>query len=122
MNTCKTDHISISGTVIMVVIALGLGGCVPAQESESAVEEVPVNTASVERGKLVYDTHCYSCHLQGQGGLAPALNNKPLPKFMIRLQVRQGVGSMPSFGEREISGSELSDLADYVVALRHHSH
>lgn len=77
--------------------------------------------ASVQRGKVVYDAHCFSCHAQGEGGLGPALNNKPLPKFMIRFQVRRGMGAMPAFSKEQIPDNALNDLAEYVAALRRHT-
>ena len=53
--------------------------------------------------------------------MAPALNDKPAPKFLIKTQVRLGLGAMPSFGREQISSEDLDDLVDYVVALRKHS-
>jgi hypothetical protein len=52
--------------------------------------------------------------------MAPAINNKPLPKFLMRLQVRIGAGAMPAFSKAQISDDELDDLVDYMVYLRHH--
>lgn len=98
-----------------------LSGCGPTRNSGPVVTTVPLTDASVKRGKEVFDTNCYSCHLQGEGGMAPALNNKPLPKFLIKFQVRNGLGEMPAFPEQDISDSELEDLANYVVALRQHT-
>jgi mono/diheme cytochrome c family protein len=76
--------------------------------------------ASVQRGRTLYETHCYKCHTQGEGGMGPIINDKPLPKFLMRFQVRHGLGTMPSFSEKEISDAELDDILNYVVALRHH--
>jgi mono/diheme cytochrome c family protein len=70
------------------------------------------------RGEVVFMQHCHSCHPGGEAGLGPALNNKPLPGFLIRLQVRQGIGAMPRFSEDVISGTELDDLVAYMMALR----
>ena len=52
------------------------------------------------------------------GGLAPALNNKPLPGWLIRLHVRNGLGAMPAFGSEDLNDGELTDLVEYVLALR----
>ena len=52
--------------------------------------------------------------------MGPALNDKPLPRFLIHLQVRNGLGTMPSFSPDEIDDGELHDLIAYLKALRRH--
>lgn len=54
----------------------------------------------------------------GGAGLGPAINNKPLPGWLIRFQVRHGFGAMPAFSEKEISDGELNDVVAYLKALR----
>jgi cytochrome c5 len=61
---------------------------------------------------------CHMCHPGGDAGLGPAINNKPLPEPMIKLQVRQGMGAMPDFGEDKISAKELDALVVYLQSLR----
>nr|MBP7323931.1 cytochrome c [Deltaproteobacteria bacterium] len=63
---------------------------------------------------------CHPCHPGGEAGLGPALNNEPLPDFMIGLQVRHGFGAMPSFLDKRLSDQELEDLLTYLKTLRHH--
>jgi mono/diheme cytochrome c family protein len=53
-------------------------------------------------GQQVFLTHCHQCHPGGEAGLGPALNNRPLPDFLTRMQVRGGIGVMPGFSEEEI--------------------
>ena len=60
------------------------------------------------------------CHPEGGGGLGPSLNNKHLPKFVIKTQVRLGLGVMPAFVIQRLSPDQLDDLADYLIALRRH--
>jgi mono/diheme cytochrome c family protein len=64
--------------------------------------------------------NCDQCHPRGEAGLAPALNNKPLPAFLIKFQVRQGLGAMPSFSKDDLSDQQLDDIIRYLQALRHH--
>ena len=66
----------------------------------------------------VFMTHCHECHPGGAAGLGPALNDKPLPRWMIRMQVRRGWGAMPSFPDETISDRELGLLIDYLKTLR----
>jgi mono/diheme cytochrome c family protein len=75
-------------------------------------------TAKTARGQIVYDHHCRRCHSEGEGGLGPSLNDKKAPPFLIKLQVRKGLGAMPSFTECEISDAELDDLVCYMLARR----
>ena len=72
------------------------------------------------RGRMLFEQHCSKCHPGGEAGLGPSLNEKPLPVFLMKLQVRKGLGAMPSFDERELGDRELSDLMDFVVAYRRH--
>ena len=51
-------------------------------------------------------------------GLGPALNNKPLPAFLIRTQTRLGVGAMPAFPESALSAGDLDAVARYIRFLR----
>jgi mono/diheme cytochrome c family protein len=63
---------------------------------------------------------CNQCHPGGDGGLGPSINAKPLPGFLVRLQVRAGLGAMPGFSEQDISEQELNDLVAYLKILRRH--
>jgi mono/diheme cytochrome c family protein len=71
-------------------------------------------------GKKLFMKHCDQCHPRGESGLAPAINNKPLPAFLIRFQVRHGLGAMPKFSQDVITDQELEQVITYLQALRHH--
>jgi len=58
-------------------------------------------------------------HASG-GSLAPAINNKPLPGFLMKFQVRHGIGAMPAFSKRELPPDELDAVVKYLKALRRH--
>jgi mono/diheme cytochrome c family protein len=95
-------------------------GCHPIRRAEPIVGPMTLNDPGLQRGRLLFDKHCYKCHTEGEGGMGPILNDKPLPKFLMRLQTRVGLGAMPGFAKHQISDAELDDLLNYVVALRHH--
>ena len=82
-----------------------------------APELVPTN-AAIARGERLFQRFCYQCHPGGAAGLGPALNDKPVPKIAIRTQIREGVGSMPAFGDDWLTDAQVEDIASYVVALR----
>jgi mono/diheme cytochrome c family protein len=58
-------------------------------------------------------THCHKCHPGGEAGLGPSVLHKP--GFAKRLQVRHGLGTMPSFNRKEISKQELDAIIKYLA-------
>jgi mono/diheme cytochrome c family protein len=98
------------------VIALSTA-CHSVRRGEPIVGPMQLNSKQ-ERGRVVFQQRCNQCHPNGEAGLGPALNNKPAPVFLMKTQVRLGLGAMPRFGEHTISKSELDDLMAYVIALR----
>lgn len=104
--------------VLLGTVAALATGCGSARRSEPLIGEVVVPDSTTALGQRVFDFNCSQCHPAGEAGLGPALNDKPLPGSLVRFQVRNGLGSMPSFGEEEISDAELDAVADYVTWLR----
>lgn len=104
--------------VLIIALVLSLAACSTARRSEPIAGPLNSPTALVERGHVVFDRQCSLCHTSGEASLAPALNNKPLPGFMIRLQVRRGFGAMPAFDEAQISDEDLDAIVAYLKALR----
>jgi mono/diheme cytochrome c family protein len=111
-----TRHAFLIG--IMVCISLTVG-C-SARRGEPLVGPLTISSPAVAQGRTVFMTHCHQCHPGGEAGLGPAINNKPLPEFAVRTQVRHGFGAMPAFYENEISETELDALISYLKALRRH--
>jgi len=72
----------------------------------------------IANGQVVYMRYCHQCHPGGAAGVGPALNDKPLPVWAMKFQVRHGVGAMPAFKEDRISAQDLDDLIAYEKALR----
>jgi mono/diheme cytochrome c family protein len=103
----------------LLALLLLVASCGSARRSEPIVGPVSLSPAAI-RGEQVFMRNCHECHPKGEGGLAPPINDKPLPDFLIRLQVRHGLGTMPEFGPHQISDAELDDLIAYLSALRRH--
>lgn len=103
---------------LLLITALAVG-CSTARRAESLGNAPQLKTEPERRGQLVFMQHCHTCHTGGGGALGPKLNDKPLPGFLIRFQVRQGLGAMPAFADEKISDAELDDLLTYLKALRH---
>ncbi|WP_460880368.1 c-type cytochrome [Pontibacter rugosus] len=76
-------------------LLLSLSFCGTARRGAPKYEPLNTDNPAVAQGEVVFMTYCQKCHPGGASGLAPAINNKPLPGFMIRFQVRHGVGTMP---------------------------
>lgn len=105
---------------MMGAALLLISSCASARRSEPLVGSIHLATQEQAGGQQVFFQHCHQCHPGGEGGLGPALNNKPLPGFLIRTQVRQGFGAMPAFSKEEISQDEMAVLLDYLKLLRRH--
>jgi mono/diheme cytochrome c family protein len=102
------------------LLALLLAGCSTARRGEPIEGPLPITSEKVARGQKVFMTHCHKCHPGGEAGLGFALNNKPLPGPMIKMQVRAGVGAMPSFSKELLPDDQLDDLIAYLETLRKH--
>jgi mono/diheme cytochrome c family protein len=98
--------------------AVALVGCGSARRGAPLTGEHVPPTAEIRLGQRVFDAHCNGCHPGGAAGLGPALNNKPLPGWAIRFQVRHGLGAMPAFPLDVIPPEELDALVAYLVWLR----
>lgn len=97
-----------------------LPGCGSARRSEPIAGPMPVANAPLTEGRKLFMRSCDQCHPRGEAGLAPALNNKPVPTFLMKFQVRHGLGAMPSFSKEDISDEDLGKIILYLQALRHH--
>jgi mono/diheme cytochrome c family protein len=106
-----------SASVALLSLALVATSCGTARRGEPIVGPLALSPAAM-RGEQVFMRNCHECHPKGEAALAPSLNDKPLPDFLVRLQVRYGLGAMPEFGPDQISDAELADLIAYLDALR----
>lgn len=106
--------------IVMMALVVGLAACGSPRRGEPIGEPLELSSETLLRGKTAYDRHCLHCHGNGEGAMAPALNDKPLPKPLMRLQIRVGLGAMPSFSEDELSDGDVDAIVDYLVALRKH--
>ena len=101
-----------------VTAAALLAGCGTPRRGAPLTGEHTPPTSEIALGQKVFDANCHQCHPGGTQGLAPSLNDKPLPGWLIKFQVRNGLGAMPSFSEEEISDERLDALVSYLIWLR----
>jgi mono/diheme cytochrome c family protein len=111
---------AILGAVLLVVIFGLVSACRSARRDEPIAGPLVLNDPVTEHGRVVFADRCHACHPGGAGGLGPALNNKPVPGFLMKTQVRAGIGAMPGFDKHSLSSDELDALTKYLLALRRH--
>ena len=105
---------------LLLGILVLLPGCGSARRTEPIVGPMSVAADDLTQGRKLFMKNCDQCHPRGEAGLAPALNNKPLPAFLMKFQVRHGLGAMPAFSKDDISDQDLARIISYLQALRHH--
>ena len=110
----------ISSLVILVTALAGAIGCSSARRSEPIKGSLILDDQQLIAGQRAFMTSCHQCHPGGMAGLGPAINNKPLPGFMIKMQSRVGLGAMPGFSSAELPGEDLDAIVAYLKALRTH--
>jgi mono/diheme cytochrome c family protein len=95
-------------------LALMVAGCITARHTEPIAPPLQFSDAKLNRGQRVFYQECHLCHPHGGAGLGPAIVNKPLPKFLMKIQVRHGLGAMPSFKADKISSEDLEALVSFI--------
>jgi len=102
----------------LAAVMVALSACGSSRRSVPIAGPMTFPSQRVALGEQVYMRECSACHPEGEAGLAPGINNKPLPAFLIRFQIRNGIGAMPRFTEDEISDDEISAVIDYLQHMR----
>jgi mono/diheme cytochrome c family protein len=97
-----------------------VGYAPPARRPNMIPAERLQDNPRLAEGQFLFMEHCNQCHVGGAAGVGPSLNDKPLPPWLIRIQVRHGFGAMPAYSSRAISDRELEDVITYVRYLRFH--
>ena len=106
-----------------VAVALGLAlsfaaACGSARKVPPIGSPLELTSEKLVTGHHEFIEYCHQCHPHGESGLGPAINDKPLPGFLIKFQVRNGLGAMPAFPEEVISDEELDAIVAYLKTLR----
>jgi mono/diheme cytochrome c family protein len=106
------------GIVLGAWTLLVASACATARRGEPLAPPLAFSDPQAAHGQRVFYAQCHYCHPHGEGGLGPALNNKRLPAFLLRFQVRHGLGAMPAIGPDKVSPTDLDALVVYLKALR----
>lgn len=102
----------------LALTLLALAACGSARRSVPFAGPMTIADPQVELGERVFMRECSVCHPRGEAGLAPGINNKPLPEFLIRFQVRNGLGAMPAFSREHVTPEELDAIVEYLEHMR----
>src|SRR5439155_23589675 len=105
------------GSIAGAGALVAAGGCGAERKQDISPQQIAGNP-ELSRGQLVFMHECNQCHPGGAAGLGPAINDKPLPAGMIKMQVREGLGTMPHFSPQHISDDDLSAVVAYLQARR----
>lgn len=105
-------------TIILLSIVLAFG-CGSARRGVPLTDEHELTTPELHAGHRAFDHYCNQCHPGGEAGLGPSLNNRRLPGWLIRFQVRHGLFAMPAFSEEVIADDELDAIVAYLKYIRH---
>jgi len=104
--------------VLLVVVTLTLFTGCAMRRGEPISEPLDMDAQKLARGEEAYMAHCNKCHPGGETALGFAINNKPLPGFMIKAQVRAGAGVMPAFSKELVTGEDLNNMLEFIELLR----
>lgn len=107
-----------NATIITVLLLLFSLACGTSRRAPTIVKPIANMRPAVAEGEHAFMEHCNKCHPGGTAGLGPALNNKSIPGFLIKFQVRNGLGAMPAFNKNIISKEELDKIVAYLKAIR----
>ena len=118
MNTRTHPLATSAAACLFAASTFLLPGCGPARRDEPITRPLESDDPQIVLGHRVFSQQCNQCHPGGAAGLAPSINNKPLPVNLMKTQVRQGLGLMPAFSKDEISEDELEAVIRYLKALR----
>lgn len=109
----------ISKAIVIITCWLcAVGACGAERRGEPTGPRVTPDTAREARGEALFHRFCYQCHPGGEAGLGPAINDKPLPAFAIKTQIRKGVGAMPSFSAELLSDGDVDAIIAYLGEMR----
>jgi mono/diheme cytochrome c family protein len=104
-------------SLVLMLVALSMS-CGQTRVGPPLTPPLALSSVGEQRGEVLFMRHCHQCHPGGAGGLAPSINDKPIPRELVRAQIRLGIGAMPAFSEKVLADDEVDAITAYVAALR----
>ena len=122
MSRARTFACAIAAGLLGTTVLSFTSGCAgsrSARRDELVSPPMNLDNQRLANGHDVFDRYCNQCHPGGAAGVGPSLNDKGfVPGFVIKFQVRNGLGAMPKFSKRKISDADLDALVSYVKAMQ----
>lgn len=104
---------------LALALVIATAACGPARRSEPLTGQTAApQSPQLALGERAFHRECSQCHPKGETGLGPAINNKPLPEWLMKIQIRSGLGAMPSFGPDKVSDEEVDAIVAWLKSLR----
>jgi mono/diheme cytochrome c family protein len=103
--------------IILLAVIIAIAACSTKLMLPDEGEQLVQSEAALN-GQEVFMEYCNRCHPAGNAGLGPSIINKPLPGFLIKKQVRKGLGAMPSFDKEHLSEEELDNVIVYLKKIK----
>ena len=122
MMMMKLHYLALRYFTLGLLLAAGCwtSGCGSARRGVPVDPPLALTDTTLAHGQRTFMRFCNGCHPGGTSGVGLAINNKPLPAFALRYQIRKGVGVMPGFSEEAIPDGDLDALVAYLQALHDH--
>ena len=109
--------------VVSLLMIIAAYGCAEMIKKQNAKPTTAVATTSVDtdiNAHEIYTSNCANCHgEQGNLMLAGATNlqTSTLAQPEMVMQITNGKGAMPAFGE-QLNDGQINAVAEYIVTLR----
>lgn len=115
--TVNRSLMIISLILFALLAAARMSSC-SAPKTAPLAELVEMPTEKLQQGRILFNEYCATCHPGGMAGVGLGIIDKPLPKFLMKFQIRNGIGVMPAFDEKVLTDEEVDNIVDYIVYLR----
>jgi mono/diheme cytochrome c family protein len=110
MKTCMSMLLA-----VLLLAAAGAAARTPTQTPAQTPAQTPPPGDAAAGKKLFVTLGCWTCHgYEGQGGAAPRIAPRPLPRAAFTTYVRRPPERMPSYPERLVSDVELGHIHAYL--------
>jgi len=108
----------VSASIGILIAMTSMMGCGSVPPKTTVNASADLSDPRLVRGQQLFDEHCNQCHPAGTTGLAPSINEKPLPVWLMKTQIRAGLGAMPAFHQDRLAADEIDDIVAYLLHLR----
>ena len=100
--------------MLLAVLVLAAAGAAAQAPAQTTPQPTPAGDADAGK-KLFVSLGCWTCHgYEGQGGAAPRIAPRPLPRAAFTTYVRRPSDRMPNYPERVVSDEQLGHIHAYL--------